>query len=150
MNTLGDRVLAQTSCLQALLATLDREDQAMAQCRFAELPSIAEQKAALLERMAQLDQDREAAQVALGYQPGRAGADAAAASDETLRQAWACMLALARRARDLNRQVGVRVFTHLEFTQKAIGFLKAGDRPVYGPDGMRKTPSGGGSHLALG
>ncbi len=150
MNPLAARVLAQTSCLEALLATLDREDQAMAQCRFAELPSIAEQKAALLERMAQLDQDREAAQVALGYQAGRAGADAAAASDETLRQAWTCMLALARQARDLNHRVGVRLFTHLEFTQKAIGFLKAGDRPVYGPDGIRKMSSGVGSHLALG
>lgn len=150
MSALLDHVLAESACLQALLASLDQEDQAMAQCRFAQLPSLTEQKSRLLERVAQLDQDREAAQLALGYPAGRCGADAAAANDPALRQGWTSMLALAGRARDLNRQVGEKVFTHLEFTQKAISFLKAGDRPVYGPDGIQKTPSGGGSRLALG
>jgi flagella synthesis protein FlgN len=151
MSPLLAHVLAETSCIQGLLASLDQEDKAISECRFAELPSITEQKARLLDRMAQLDQDRECAQVAFGFEPGRAGADAAAAAgDDTLRRAWASMLALAGQARDLNHRVGARVYTHLDFTQRAIGFLQARDQPTYGPDGVQKAQGGGGSSLALG
>lgn len=148
MSPLLAHVHAQQSCIQALLDVLDREDEAISGGRFAELSSIREKKAGLLEQLAQLDRNREEAQAVLGFERGRAGAQAAAAHDETLRPAWVRLMALAEKARDLNQRVGAKVYTHLAFTQKAIGFLQARGQPIYGPDGAQETPRGGGASLA--
>ncbi len=119
--------------------------------RFAELPPITEQKARLLDRMTELDQQRGATQVALGFEPGRAGADATANTDgATTRQAWENLLVLAEKARANNHRNGSMVYTHLDFTQRALHILQAGAQLFYGPDGVRKTAAGAGTYLALG
>jgi flagella synthesis protein FlgN len=151
MNTMLLYLHAEKSCVEEFLAILSQEEQAMTNRRYAELDHITEQKVQLLERLAELDRQREAAQAALGFEPGRAGADAAAAAGgETTRQAWAALLQLAERARVHNLRNGSIVYTHLDFTQKALHFLQSSMQLFYGPDGIRKTAAAAGTRLALG
>ncbi len=151
MNTMLLYLHAEKSCMEEFLSILSQEEQAMMNRRFAELDGITEQKVQLLERLAELDRQREAAQAALGFEPGRAGADAAAAAGgETTRQAWAALLKLAEQARLHNLRNGSIVYTHLDFTQKALHFLQSSVQLFYGPDGIRKTAAGAGTRLALG
>jgi len=150
MNTMLLYLHAEKSCVEEFLTVLDAEEQAMSDGRFDELASISEQKTQLLERIAELDRQRETAQAALGFEPGADGAEAAAAAGgEATRQAWAALLELAERARAHNLRNGSIVYTHLDFTQKALHFLQSSVQLFYGPDGVRKTSSNG-TRLALG
>lgn len=151
MNTMLLYLHAEKSCVEEFLAVLDQEEQAMASARFSELAAITEQKVALLDRMSALDRQRETAQVALGFEPGPAGADAAAAAaGEATKQAWSALLELAEEAKARNLRNGSMVHTHLDFTQRALHFLQSSVQLFYGPDGVRKTAAGGGNRLALG
>ncbi|MDM0074644.1 flagellar protein FlgN [Variovorax sp. J2P1-59] len=150
MNTMLLYLHAEKSCVEEFLTVLETEEQAMSNGRFGELASISEQKIQLLDRIAELDRQRETAQAALGFEPGAAGADAAAAAGgEATRQAWTALLELAERARALNLRNGSIVYTHLDFTQKALHFLQSSVQLFYGPDGVRKTSSNG-TRLAMG
>lgn len=151
MNTLLAQLCAEISCVQAFLAALGREEKAMLEGRFNDLAAITEQKTRLMDRMAELDRAREAAQCALGYEPGRAGASAAAsAAGAATEQAWKSLLQLAEQARIANRRNGSMVYSHLDFTQRALHFLQASTELFYGPDGVRKPTSSLRGHLALG
>ncbi|MDH6591142.1 flagella synthesis protein FlgN [Variovorax sp. TBS-050B] len=145
-------LLAEKRCVEEFLSVLAQEAHAMKNGLFAELPSITEQKAGLLDRMAALDQAREAAQVARGFEPGRAGGDAAAAADgDASLAAWNELLDLAQQARAGNRQNGAMVYGQIEFTQNALNYLQATSaQPFYGPDGIRRAGSGTGTRIAVG
>ena len=87
----------------------------------------------------------------MGFEPGRAGADAAAtAAGTTAQEAWAALLQLAERAKAGNRRNGAMVHGHLDFTRNALHYLQAAALPFYGPDGIRKAVGGMGTRLALG
>lgn len=148
MEPLLGHLVAQSDCLDTFIAALEQEDQALREGRLQDLPALTGRKNALLGRIADLDQAREAAQVALGYPPGRAGAEAAAAT-QCLQDAWTALLARAERARDLNRRVAAKVFTHLGHTTQALAILQADRQPLYGRDGVRSA-GGGGSARAGG
>lgn len=149
MDPLLGHLLAQSDCLDRYIAALEEEDEALRQGRLPELPALTGRKNDLLARIAELDQAREAAQAALGHPPGRAGADAAASATPPLQQAWAALLARAARARDLNRRVAAKVFTHLDHTAQALAVLQADRQPLYGRDGVRSA-GGSGSARASG
>lgn len=151
MTTMLLHLLAEKSCVEDFLALLEEEALAMKSGFFADLGPLTEQKARLLDRMAALDRERESAQAALGFAPGRAGADAAAAADgEASQEAWAALLQVAAQARADNHRNGSMVFSHLDFTQGALNHLQAGAQPFYGPDGIRKAAGGTSTRLALG
>lgn len=151
MNPLLSHLLAESAGIEEYLALLAEEEQAMADGRFKDLPALTAHKAALQERMAELDRQREAAQLALGFAAGRAGADAAAgAGGEAVCAAWATLLGLAERAKSANRRNAAMVFGHLDFTQNALRFLRDCGQMFYGPDGARKAAGGAGARLALG
>ena len=144
-------LLAEKSCVEEFLSLLGQEADAMKNGRFAELPLLTERKTGLLDRMAALDQAREAAQVARGFEPGRAGADAAAAADgEASLAAWTALVELAQQARADNRRNGSMVYSQLDFTQNALHYLQASAQPFYGPNGIRTPASGMGTRLAVG
>jgi len=151
MSSLLLHLREEKSCVEEFLSVLDREEQAMKNGEFAELPGLTEQKAQLLQRMAELDVGRVSMQVSLGFEPSRDGADAAAfeGGPET-RQLWTSLLELAEQAKAGNQRNGTMVYTHLDFTQKALHFLQASAQLFYGPDGTRKTTGGSGNRLALG
>jgi len=149
--TLLTHLRTETACIEEFLSVLDREAQAMADGAFTDLAAIAGQKTVLLDRMAELDTQREAMQAALGFEPGRVGADAAAAAGgPDVMQAWAALLELAGQARGHNLRNGSMVYAHLDFTQQALHFLQASAQLFYGPDGVRKTQAGSGNRLAAG
>ena len=156
-------LLAEKSCVEEFLAVLELEAQAMENNLFADLGALTEQKAALLDRLAALDHARESAQVALGFEPGRGGADEPAAGPaaagpheagpppgEASQAAWTALLELADRAKAGNRRIGSMVYGHLDFTQNALDYLQASQQPFYGPDGIRKAAGASGTRLALG
>jgi flagella synthesis protein FlgN len=144
-------LLAEKTGIEEFLSVLEREAEAMKNGLFAELPSLTRRKAGLLDRMAALDQARESAQVARGFEPGRAGADAAAAADgEASLAAWTALVELAQQAKASNRRNGAMVYSQLDFTQNALHYLQAGAQPFYGPDGIRKAASAAGTRLAVG
>jgi len=151
MNALLKQLRAETAAIADFIAVLGEEEQAMVNGRFADLPSVTTRKAALQERMSELDGQREALQQAMGFPRGRAGADAAAASqgDET-HAVWAHLLTLAAQAEAGNRHNASIVFTHLDFTQNALRFLRASGQIFYGPDGARRAAAGTGTRLAMG
>jgi flagella synthesis protein FlgN len=151
MSSLLPHLLAESAGIEEYLALLAEEERAMADGRFKGLPALTALKAALQERMAELDRQREARQLALGFAGGRAGADAAAqAGGEATCTAWAALLGLAERAKAANRRNASMVFGHLDFTQNALRFLRDSGQQFYGPDGARKAPGGAGTRLALG
>ncbi|BEP37140.1 hypothetical protein GmRootV59_41110 [Variovorax sp. V59] len=144
-------LLAEKACVEEFLSVLEQEAQAMKNGLFAELPVITGRKAGLLDRLAALDQARESAQVARGFEPGRPGADAAAAADgEASLAAWTALVELAQQAKASNRRNGAMVYSQLDFTQNALHYLQAGAQPFYGPDGIRKAASAAGTRLAVG
>jgi flagella synthesis protein FlgN len=105
MSSLLPHLLAESAGIEEYLALLAEEERAMADGRFKDLPALTARKAALQERMAELDRQREARQLALGFAGGRAGADAAAqAGGEATCTAWAALLGLAERAKAANRR----------------------------------------------
>jgi flagella synthesis protein FlgN len=144
-------LLAEKACVEEFLAVLDEEAEALQRGLFADLGPLTERKTGLLDRMAALDRARESAQVAMGFEPGRAGADAAAiAAGPTAQKTWAELLALAERAKADNRRNGSMVHSQLDFTRDALHYLQATALPFYGPDGVRRAVGGSGTRLALG
>ena len=132
------------------LELLVQEAQVMTEGAFAELPGLAERKSHLADQITLIGRRREAQQLAMGYGPGRSGADAAAAAgDAALKSAWQQVLARAAEAHELNHRNGVMVHTHLDFTRQTLNFLKAGGQPLYGPDGTHQS-GGSGNRLAVG
>lgn len=132
------------------LELLGLEARAMTEGLFTELPGLAERKSQLAAQISAIGRQREALQQSLGYGPGRAGADAAAAAgDAVLKNAWQQLLARATEAHELNHRNGVMVHTHLDFTRQTLNFLKAGGQPLYGPDGTHQS-GGSGNRLAVG
>lgn len=150
MSSLLACVLAEKSCVEAFVSALQEEEEALSQGRFAELAAGAEGKARLLADLAEADRAREATQAQLGWPPGRAGADAAAAASDSLGAAWADLLACAARASELSRRVASQVHTHLDFTSNALAYLQDRNQPLYGRDGARVLGPASSSRIAAG
>jgi len=151
MNSLLVGLEAEKACLEKLISLLAQEQHAIGESRFDDLQAITQEKAGLLDRVAELDRQRETLLLAAGFSTDVAGANAAAAAaGPATCQAWADLLVLAERARTDNLRNGAIVWTHLDFTQRALNFLQSSVQHFYGPDGIRTTAAGGGTRLALG
>ena len=149
-SRLLDHLTQEHAAIGEFLELLDEEAQAMTDGDFANMPGLAERKSQLADQIALLDRLREVEQLALGYAANRSGADAAAADNNTLQNAWSGLLKRATQAHARNHRNGVMIHTHLDFTRQAISFLQASGQPLYGPDGTHKTGTGSGNRLALG
>ncbi len=151
MFRLLDQLRRQHVSLGEYIDVLDQEAAAMQGGDFAALPALVKRKAELGTLIAQLDREREAEQVALGYSADRAGADAlAAAGGQALQSAWQQLQARAAGARERNHRNGVMVHTHLDFTREALRRAQPGSQALYGPDGGHAPGSGLGHRLASG
>lgn len=151
MSALLQQLRAESAAIEQFIAVLGQEEQAMVGGRFSELPAITSRKADMQKCVTELDHQREALQQALGFAAGRAGADAAAAAQgEEVQAAWTHLLDLAAQAQAGNRRNASIVFTHLDFTQNALRFLRASGQLFYGPDGARRAAPGAGNRLAMG
>lgn len=144
-------LLRECAAIQAFTELLDREADAMTQGAFRDLPELAERKTHLAEQISLLEKQREKQQQALGYAPGRAGVQMAAATgSQELKSAWEHLLTAAAQAHANNHRNGVMIHTQLDFTRQSIAYLKSSGQPLYGPDGTHKSGKGSGNSLALG
>ena len=151
MTSLLAHLQAQGGSTQQFLEILRDEELALSEGRLKDLDAIAARKSVILDRIAEMDHQRELAQQALGFPPGRIGADAAAASaDDHTKAAWSTLLAIASEVKALNLRNGAAVYGFLNFTQRAMDYLKGSDLPVYGRDGVRKSVGNTGNRLAAG
>lgn len=149
-SVLQNLLIREHLAIGVFLELLDQEAEAMTHGDFAKLPGLAARKSQQADEIAYMGLQRETEQVALGFVTGRSGADAAAASDEALQNAWRDLLNLAAQAHECNHRNGVMIHTHLDFTRQSISFLQASGKPLYGPDGTHKTGASSGNSLALG
>jgi flagella synthesis protein FlgN len=150
-SPLLDLLVREHAAIGEFLELLAQESAAMTHGEFRRLPGLAEHKSQLADQIALIGRQREMAQQALGYAPGRSGGDAAAAAGgKTLQAAWRNLLACAAQAHECNHRNGVMVHTHLDYTRQSINFLKASGQPLYGPDGTHKAGSSSGHRFAAG
>ena len=139
------------AAIAGFVELLDQEADAMTQGRFSALPELAERKSVLADEVALMGRQRENEQLRRGFKADRSGADAAAAAGgQALQSAWDLLFNSAAQAHERNHRNGVMIHAHLDFTRQSISFLKAGGKPLYGPDGTHKAAGGNGNTLALG
>lgn len=144
-------LIQEHAAIAEFLELLDQEADAMTRGQFTALPTLAECKSFMADKVALLGRQRENEQMRLGYKADRSGAEAAAAAGgEALQSAWIKLRECAAQAHERNHRNGVMIHTHLDFTRQAIGFLQASGKPLYGPDGTHHTGVGTGNSLALG
>ena len=148
---LTPHLIEECSAIEAFIALLDQEAQALINGDFTALPAITKHKEELVDRIVMLDHKREQCQMSLGWPTDRSGADAAAAAGgQKLQQAWHALLECAAQAQERNHRNGVLVHTHLDFTRESINVLRANGQPLYGPDGKHMGGIGSGNSIASG
>ena len=152
MNTrLLTCITEQRGVIEAFLALLAQEADALVHGGFVKLPALTERKAQLADHIALLDLERERQQLALGYSADHDGANTAAlAGGKNLQQAWQELLKCAAQARERNHRNGVLIHTHLDYTRQSINFLRASGQSLYGPDGQHNAGIGSGNSIAAG
>jgi len=135
--SLGRHLDVQQRVVEQLLQLLEQERLALAQGRVdaERLRELVAGKQAALLRLEQLEAMRAAAQMRLGYGPGRQGALRAARDADCL-NAWRRLRQSALRARALNRVNGEALELRLKGNQQILDFLDriTADR-LYGPNG---------------
>jgi flagella synthesis protein FlgN len=128
----------ESSLLGAFDAVLAEERHALTRGNILDtLPAVTSRKAAIGERLADLERSRNTQLQSLGYPQGHAGMEQAAMSDPRVADAWQTLLGAVRRVHDANGINGRLVRVRLDYNQRALGALRnaAGMTTVYGPDG---------------
>jgi flagellar biosynthesis protein FlgN len=130
-------VTEEVAAVQAFEELLATEEKALIAAQPDALPGIIQNKTALTERIAALEQERDGRLTDMGLPKGAAGMDAAAASDARITEQWALLRAAARRARQGNNNNGVLIRTRMEYNRKALAALQVAPAKTgfYGPDG---------------
>lgn len=114
-----------------------------------QLPQIAQEKSALATRLADLENQRDAALGAAGFGRGKEGVDKWLSSSladfhQPIRKTWTSYLELADKAKRENEINGKLISASLQQNQKALSTLlgDSGDTATYGADGQTKTSAG--------
>lgn len=142
-----DLVTRETALVEEFAGILRVEQGALTQGDVEPLPALAERKAALAERLNEIDSERNALLAAQGHGNGRTGMAAwlaANGNDPKLAAAWNAMLALAREAQALNNLNGKLIALRLQVTGDALATLtqQVQNAALYGPDGQTAPSSG--------
>lgn len=135
--SLAKHLELQQQAIGQLVELLEQERRALAQARVdgEKLRELTACKQVALQKLEQLESSRYAAQLKLGYGPGRKGA-LKAAHDADCLAAWRKMQALALRAREINATNGAALNLRMAYNQRIVSFLNTviGSK-LYGPDG---------------
>lgn len=143
------RLLAEELTLvRQFVALLSREQAFLVANQTDELPTLAEQKARLAERLATLAAARDTALSANGAPGGKAGMDAWSKTRQAPASAaadWNALLSLAAEARALNTLNGELIVERMQKNRQALQILTAATEraALYGPDGQTKISTGG-------
>jgi flagella synthesis protein FlgN len=126
------------SAVEAFASLLAREEQALCSTEPLDaLGPIVDDKTALVEKLAKLELERNGQLAAVGLPSGRAGMDAAAASDARLARQWSLLQQSAERARVRNVTNSVLIRVRMDYNRRALDALRAvpAKQDLYGPDG---------------
>lgn len=143
---------AEVELLEQFVELLRREQASLSQGVADDLPSLADQKNALVVKLNYLAAQRAAKLNAQGFQVDRVGMDAwcEQTKDTGARSVWLKVLSLATDARELNRVNGDLIQTRMQFTAKALEALGGARNSLelYGPDGQSTKVGGRRIHDA--
>lgn len=139
-------VESEVVAVQSFVALLEREQEILIKGEIDDLFELVRQKDGLAEQLAALAGQRQRLLATSGLTSDRAGMAAwfAAHPDETpARTAWSGLLAIAGRARELNRVNGELISNRLKNNTMALETLLGSNAAgnLYGPDGQSAPPS---------
>lgn len=126
MTTLADFLAHEVTLLRNFVTTLSDEQDALRTGAVEHLPSLTEQKTALLPQLAAASQAREDYLQALGLASEQGGLQhwlAQHPEDEASVRHWQTLLALAEQARDLNALNGKLIDIRMQANTRALETL---------------------------
>lgn len=132
-------VAEEGRALRAFLDILEREYEALQGQQFDALFGLAEEKNVACTGLGKLSMQRSQALAAAGVAPGRVACDAYMQLPSSgTAAAWADLIALTSRARELNQRSGTLISAQLQHNQQALAvLLSAADQAaLYGADGQ--------------
>jgi flagella synthesis protein FlgN len=153
---LAHSLTLERDAVNAFVAILQREQDALIQGRSEDLDSLASSKARMVKQLAEFGERRNRYLASRGLAPDSKGMDAWLAESPASAErsgasaaVWSDLLRLARFAQQLNQTNGAIIATRLQNCQRAFAALQgaAGTTALYGPKGQT---FGVGSRRALG
>ena len=137
---------AERETITRFIELLEREQASLRHGQTEELIELSTQKEALAARLEALGAERRSFLAGHGHSTDRKGTEAWCEQhpdDGEAADSWREILALAARARELQRVNGDLIELHLHYNAKALEALQGGRRSLdlYGPDGQSKTAS---------
>lgn len=145
---LGDLVRREVGTLREFLKKLEQEQQALVSGTIELLPTLAQEKSALVAQLNQFLEQRHELLAGAMLPAGRAGMEswlATKTASETCLQEWQDLLQLVRQTREINEINGKLINTRLQHNQQILSaLLEAANRAtLYGPDGQTQAaPTG--------
>lgn len=133
--------------LRAFVALLQREQECLARADVDALLPLIDAKSTFSAELAEFSRVRESALSSLQLPAGGSGIKAwlEKSKNPAERKAWADLVALAAKVRNLNETNGKLIGLHLKHNQHAFNALMAAANRAmtYGPDGHQQTGLGG-------
>lgn len=143
-DELRDVVATEAATIARFVELLATEQTALTQGNTDDLTRIAAEKEPLVDNLQRLGRRRSDLLAALNLPSDRSGMAAWAAGNPDASSAWEETLALAARARDLNRLNGELIQMRLQYNSRVLEILQRNTAALdlYGPDGKTSGPGG--------
>jgi len=147
MQVIGNDPTAQlrqeADAARALLELLKQEQALLIEADVDRLPSLLEQKSALVVRFADMTGARHRTLAAVGFAPNEAGMQSWLKKNQRapLELCWSELIALVRSAKEANRINGLLINKQMQNNQNAINVLHGNTQGsgIYGPNGQATT-----------
>lgn len=136
---------AEAEAVQQFVDLLELEQAALAQGNTDALPAYAEKKITLAVHLSRLAAERNDLLAKQGFSTDKTGVEGWLAKhpvENNSHQVWLTILALASKARELNRLNGELIALRMQYNEKALEALQGGKKclDLYGPDGQSTSP----------
>ena len=143
-DELHDVVTAEAELIARFVALLEAEQTALTQGNVDELARLSAEKEPLAADLQRLGRQRNDHLVSLMLSADRQVKSAWAAGKPDASSTWEKTLALAARARDINRLNGELIQMRLQYNSRLLEILQRNTAALdlYGPDGKTSGPGG--------
>ena len=130
-------VASEVQQIQQFVDLLEEEQSSLKDGSTSALTSIAEQKESLAAQLNSFARRRNDLLLLLGHTADRAGMDAWVVKHPQAANGWSKTLALATKAREINRLNGKLIQMRMQHNSRALDILlrKENTLDLYGPDG---------------
>jgi flagella synthesis protein FlgN len=143
----ADSLNEEHKATRHLIQLLKQEQTYLVQADIDGLTRITEEKAKVVNQMAELANLRYQTLAAAGFEPKEAGMQEwlkSPAATATASKSWMELLTLAQSAKELNRTNGLLINKHMMHNQTALNVLRGNAQGgnLYGPDGQSMQKAG--------